>query len=57
VPVTASIGVAERKSDGIDRLRALTDLADGRMYQAKQAGRNRVCFRGEPLLWRPQPGI
>jgi hypothetical protein len=21
------------------------------MYQAKQAGRNRVCFRGEPQLW------
>ena len=56
-PVTASIGVAERKSDGIDRLRALTELADSRMYQAKQAGRNRVCFRGEPFLWRLQPGI
>ena len=52
LPVTASIGIAERKSDGIDRLRALTELADRRMYQAKQAGRNRVCFQGEPQLWR-----
>jgi diguanylate cyclase (GGDEF)-like protein len=54
LPVTASIGIAERKSDGIDRLRGLTELADSRMYQAKQAGRNRVCFRGEPKLWRQQ---
>jgi diguanylate cyclase (GGDEF)-like protein len=50
-PVTASIGVAERKADAIDRLRALTDLADQRMYRAKQAGRNRVCFSGEPQPW------
>jgi diguanylate cyclase (GGDEF)-like protein len=57
LPVTASIGIAERKSDGIDRLRALTELADSRMYQAKQAGRNRVCFRGEPQLWRRQAGV
>ena len=55
VPVTASIGIAERKSDGIDRLRALTELADRRMYQAKQAGRNRVCFQGAPELWRTTP--
>jgi len=25
------------------------------MYQAKQAGRNRVCFQGEPQLWRTTP--
>ena len=49
--VTASIGIAERKADGIERLRALTELADRRMYQAKQAGRNRFCFRGEPQAW------
>ena len=55
VPVTASIGIAERKSDGIDRLRALTELADRRMYQAKQAGRNRVCFQGAPQIWRTTP--
>jgi GGDEF domain-containing protein len=49
--VTASIGIAERKADGIDRLRGLTELADGRMYQSKKAGRNRFCFRGEPQAW------
>jgi diguanylate cyclase (GGDEF)-like protein len=54
-PVTASIGVAERKADGLDRLRALTDLADTRMYEAKQAGRNRFCFQGGPQLWRQTP--
>lgn len=57
LPVTASIGIAERKSDGIDRLRALTELADSRMYKAKQAGRNRSCFRGEPRLWRTPAGV
>jgi diguanylate cyclase (GGDEF)-like protein len=57
LPVTASIGIAERKSDGVDRLRALTELADGRMYRAKQAGRNRTCFRGEPQPWRTATGV
>jgi diguanylate cyclase (GGDEF)-like protein len=51
VHVTASIGAAERQIDGIDRLRALIELADRRMYQAKQAGRNRSCFRGAPKPW------
>lgn len=55
--ITASIGIAERKSDGVDRLRALTELADGRMYRAKQAGRNRTCFRGEPQPWRTASGV
>ena len=57
LPVTASIGIAERKSDGVDRLRSLTELADSRMYRAKQAGRNRACFRGEPQLWRTAAGV
>jgi diguanylate cyclase (GGDEF)-like protein len=51
VAMTASIGIAERLTDGVDRPRALTELADRRMYQAKQAGRNRVCFQGEPQIW------
>ncbi|MBI3148262.1 MAG: diguanylate cyclase [Betaproteobacteria bacterium] len=39
---TASIGVAERLADGVDAGPRLIDLADQRMYQAKQAGRNRL---------------
>ncbi len=44
-PLTMSIGVAERMVDGIQNWKALVDLADERMYQAKQAGRNRVIAR------------
>jgi diguanylate cyclase (GGDEF)-like protein len=49
--ITASIGIAERRADSIDRLRALVELADRRMYRAKQAGRNSYCFAGEPTPW------
>lgn len=40
--VTASIGVAERVSDGVARWRELVDIADRRMYAAKRAGRNQI---------------
>lgn len=39
-PLTASIGIAERKADQTADWKALVDLADQRMYQAKAAGRN-----------------
>lgn len=39
---TASIGVAELR-DGIDDFERLLQLADEGMYEAKRAGRNRVC--------------
>ena len=39
-PMTASIGIAERKADAAQRPRELSDLADRRMYEAKRAGRN-----------------
>jgi diguanylate cyclase (GGDEF)-like protein len=42
-PVTASIGVAERLGDVLDDWRTLVELADHRMYYAKQHGRNQVC--------------
>lgn len=51
MPVTASIGVAERQIDGVDRLRSLIEFADRRMYEAKQAGRNSYCFLGRPVPW------
>ncbi|NLD14681.1 MAG: GGDEF domain-containing protein [Gammaproteobacteria bacterium] len=45
-PLTASMGLAERCQDNCETLAALLELADQRMYQAKKAGRNRLC--GKP---------
>ena len=41
-PITASIGIAERMRDNVGDWRQLVDLADQRMYAAKQGGRDRV---------------
>lgn len=41
-PLTASIGIAERLADGAADWRQLVEKADARMYQAKQAGRDRI---------------
>jgi len=50
-PLTASIGIAERTTDGIDDWAELVKLADERMYQAKQSGRARCVFSaGEVML-------
>lgn len=45
-PVTASIGVAERIDDRPVDCKKLIEIADGRMYLAKQAGKNRVVAEG-----------
>jgi len=42
MPLTASIGVAERAADGAASWQDLIATADGRMYQAKQGGRDRI---------------
>jgi diguanylate cyclase (GGDEF)-like protein len=44
VAVTASMGAAERLSDKADNWAAMVDMADRRMYEAKEAGRN--CYVG-----------
>ena len=41
--LTASIGLAERIEDQLQDQKQLLELADKRMYQAKQAGRNQIC--------------
>jgi diguanylate cyclase (GGDEF)-like protein len=41
-PVTASIGLAERRADNSADWKCLVETADARMYCAKQAGRDRV---------------
>jgi diguanylate cyclase (GGDEF)-like protein len=40
-PVTLSVGIAEWREDGARTAQALVELADRRMYAAKEAGRNR----------------
>ena len=44
VPITASIGAAERVSDKVNGWAELVETADRRMYLAKEAGRN--CYVG-----------
>ena len=43
LPVTASLGVAEFKAGSDEEPEALYGRADEKLYQAKDAGRNRVC--------------
>jgi diguanylate cyclase (GGDEF)-like protein len=54
--VTLSVGIAEWHEDGAPTAQALVELADRRMYAAKQAGRNRYLGRsGQARLLLPQP--
>lgn len=48
-PVTASIGIAERSLDATDSWHRLVEIADARMYLAKQSGRNRVIGIETPI--------
>jgi len=41
-PMTASIGLAERTRDSLDDWRRLIEIADQRMYAAKQSGKDRI---------------
>ena len=43
--VTLSVGIAEWREDGVANAEDLVELADQRMYGAKQAGRNRFVGR------------
>jgi two-component system, cell cycle response regulator len=43
IPVTISLGVAERKTSGNETSEALFERADAQLYAAKAAGRNCVC--------------
>lgn len=46
-PVTASIGVAEFPTHGATGI-AVLNAADAALYQAKRAGRNRICLASLP---------
>jgi diguanylate cyclase (GGDEF)-like protein len=43
IPLTVSVGLATLAADPQESSEALFARADGRLYQAKSAGRNRVC--------------
>ena len=49
-PLTASIGIAERSADLTTDWKALVELADQRMYLAKQGGRDRVFSRHAQIV-------
>jgi len=49
-PLTASIGIAERGADQAANWKALIDLADRRMYLAKQGGRDRVFSKQAQIV-------
>jgi len=48
IPLTASIGVAERKNDNLHDWLALIELADARMYEAKKKGRAQAVLGEYP---------
>lgn len=43
-PMTASIGISERTEDHSSDWKALVELADQRMYSAKQSGKNKSVY-------------
>lgn len=48
--VTASIGIAERREDGAEDWKPLVELADQRMYRAKEGGRDRIVCDERDLV-------
>jgi diguanylate cyclase (GGDEF)-like protein len=44
--VSLSLGVACRPADGLEDMECLVSQADQALYEAKHAGRNRVCLAG-----------
>jgi diguanylate cyclase (GGDEF)-like protein len=46
-PVTASIGLAEKRHEDAEDWQQLVEIADRRMYLAKTGGRNRIIDCGD----------
>ncbi|MDR1462333.1 MAG: GGDEF domain-containing protein [Azoarcus sp.] len=49
-PLTASVGIAETMADRTESWRALVELADKRMYEAKRQGRARALLPGNIVV-------
>lgn len=47
LPLTVSIGIASYGADGTESVDQLVNVADRRLYLAKQNGRNRICVNDE----------
>ena len=54
-PLTASVGIAERMCDGIEVWTDLVELADRRMYMAKQSGKDRVIGCDDVVVAESRP--
>ena len=52
-PLTASIGVADMLEEGCEDWRQLIEIADHRMYEAKQQGRDRIVGTTGPVVADP----
>ena len=52
-PLTASVGISERHADQAVDWPAMIDIADKRMYMAKEAGRNRAIFPDNDVILGP----
>ncbi|MDR1227940.1 MAG: GGDEF domain-containing protein [Azoarcus sp.] len=50
MPLTASVGIAETMADRTENWRALVELADKRMYEAKRQGRARALLPGNIVM-------
>jgi len=51
-PLTASMGLAEIHSDEVKDWKEIVEIADNRMYEAKQGGRARCIGFGEELVYQ-----
>lgn len=55
-PITASIGIAERRTDSAEDWNRLVELADHRMYMAKRNGKN-CCYGFDDERWAREAAI
>lgn len=52
-PITASIGLSERLADNASVWRTMVEIADKRMYVAKQSGKDRIVGPSDAVVTEP----